>query len=60
MCVFFACFLFFVCVFILVQNKICPFLRQGICIYVGISFLNKHNWTNSVNLYFSVESGIVV
>jgi hypothetical protein len=24
------------------QNKICPFLSQGICIYVGHSFLKKN------------------
>jgi hypothetical protein len=37
------------------QNKICPFLAQGICIYVGHSFFMKHSWTNSFNLSFSLK-----
>jgi hypothetical protein len=27
------------------QNKICPFLAQGVCVYVGHSFFMKHSWT---------------
>ena len=42
------------------QNKICPFLAQGICIYVGHSLFINHNWTNSLNVSFILESGIVV
>jgi hypothetical protein len=42
------------------HNKICPFLTQSIFIYVGHSFLMKHSWTNSFNLSFSFELGIVV
>ena len=42
------------------QNKICPFLTQGICIYVGHSFFMKHSWTNSFNLSFSLEWEILV
>jgi hypothetical protein len=38
----------------------CLFLAQGICIYVGHSFLMKHSWTNSLNVSFSLEWGIVV
>jgi hypothetical protein len=47
-----------VCSFL--QNNICPFLAQGICIYVGHSFFMKHSWTNSINLSFSLEWAIVV
>ena len=32
------------------QNKKCPFLTQGICIYVGHSFL-WNSWTNSFNVF---------
>jgi hypothetical protein len=41
------------------ENKIRPFLAQGICIYVG-HIIFKHSWTSSLNLSFSLESGIVV
>jgi hypothetical protein len=41
------------------QNKIRPFLAQGICIYVG-HIIFKHSWTSSINLSFSLESGVVV
>ena len=40
-------------------NKICPFLTQGICIYVFHSFL-WNSWTNSFNLSFSLEWEILV
>ena len=33
----------------------CLFLAQGICIYVGHSFLMKRSWTNSLNVSFSLE-----
>ena len=42
------------------RNKIYLFLAQGICIYVGLSFFMKHSWTNSLNMFFSLEWGIVV
>jgi hypothetical protein len=37
--------------FFSLQNKICPFLPQGMCIYVGHSFLMKHSWIN----YFQIN-----
>ena len=37
------------------RNKIYLFLAQGICIYVGLSFFMKHSWTNSLNMFFSLE-----
>jgi hypothetical protein len=37
------------------QNKICSFLAQSICIYVGNSFFwIKHSWTNFPYLSFSL------
>jgi len=32
-----------------IQNKICPFLGQGIYIYISHFFM-KHSWTYSFNL----------
>jgi hypothetical protein len=43
----------FFCFFL--QNKICPFLAQGIWPF----FFMKHSWTNFLNLSFSLEGGIV-
>ena len=37
------------------QNKICPFLAQSICIYISHSFFMKHCSTNSLHLSFSLE-----
>jgi hypothetical protein len=42
------------------SDMICPFLWQGICIYIGLSIFMKDSWTNSLNLSFSLECGIVV
>ena len=36
------------------QEKICPFLAQGIYIYV-CPYFTKHSWTNSLNLSSSLE-----
>ena len=46
--------------FFYIQNKICCFRRQIICIYVGHSFFMKHRWTDFLNLCFSFEWRIVV
>jgi hypothetical protein len=38
----------------LLQNKICPSLRQGIDIYVGHSFM-KHSWFNQIQCTYIQE-----